>query len=102
MSPSEWVWFTVVLNAVVQVAITVLAVRRIRRRDRAHLARVDAAWDVTVNQLVAVNREADALALRVRRDAQRFRETFGIEEDPVRRSLDTSVRAALELRNRTN
>lgn len=78
-----WVtWTPVACASVVQAAIVILCLRRVQRRDRAHLARLQAAWDEASADLERVNREADELSQKVVASAKRFRETFGIEELP--------------------
>jgi hypothetical protein len=98
MSLSEWVWVPVLVNLLVQVGLTAIAVRRIRRRDREHSARVAAAWDAEELRLRAFNAEADRLHGQVKATATRFRETFGIETlPPLRPGLNS-----LDPRNRVN
>lgn len=79
-----WVtWMPLTLNAVCQVAIVTLCLRRAQRRDRAHIARLQAAWDYELTNLRQVNLEADELSKQVVASAKKFRETFGIEELPA-------------------
>lgn len=54
-----------------------------RRRLRAHSARVQAAWDYELANLRQVNLEADKLSKEVVASAKKFRETFGIEQLPA-------------------